>query len=141
MDNFDDDLSSMHINYEKVVESDMLAVTRLLAANILKNPYMRVGDFIKNLADGDLEALRDIVEGDSDHPRFEELLVISEMLAKAEGLSTDTLDDMTKRTNMLCAMLTLESLFRKGLIELYHDNMSFGDEEGDKMIAKLKDQE
>lgn len=141
MDNFDDDLSSMHINYEKIVESDMLAVTRLLAANILKNPYMRVGDFIKNLADGDLEALRDIVEGDSDHPRFEELLVISEMLAKAEGLSTDTLDDMTKRTNMLCAMLTLESLFRKGLIELYHDNMSFGDEEGDKMIAKLKDQE
>jgi len=138
MDNFDD-LSDMTINYEKVIESDMLAVTRLLAANVMKNPYMRVGDFIKNLADADLNALFEIVEGEGDHPRFEELLVISEILAKAEGLGTDTIDDMTKRTNMLCSLLTLESLFRKGLIELYHENMSFGDEEGNKMIAKLKD--
>jgi hypothetical protein len=34
--------------------------------------------------------------------------------------------------------ITAESLYRKGLIELYHDNLSFGEEAGDKVIARPK---
>lgn len=136
MDDFDD----MTIDYRKVVDSkEMLAVTRLLAASIQVSPYMRVGTFIQELSSGDLQMLNDIVESGAEHPRFEELLLISEMLARAEGLTTESIDDMTTRTSMLATMLTLESLFRKGLIDLYHENMSFGDDSGDKLVAKLKD--
>lgn len=139
MDEFDEDLSDMTINYKKVIESkEMLSVTRLLAASITLNPYMAVGDFIKNLNGGDLKLLCDVVEDGTDNPRFEELLLISEMLAKAEGLGTETITDMTKRVEMLSTMLVMESLFRKGLIDLYHENMSFGDDAGDKLIAKAR---
>jgi hypothetical protein len=129
----------MTINYDKLKNStDMLAVTRLLAASLQANPYMRVGNFLKELSDSDLLILRDICEEGDEHARFQELLLISEMLAKAEGLSTKSIEVMTQRVGMLVMLLTMESLYRKGLIDVFHSNMSFGEDAGDKVIAKPK---
>jgi hypothetical protein len=134
-----EDLSEMTIDYNKLKNcTEMLAVTRLLAASLQTNPYMRVGKFIKELSDSDLLILREICEEGESHTRFEELLLISEMLAKAEGLTTESIDVMTQRVGMLVMLLTMESLYRKGLIDVFHDNMSFGEDAGDKVIAKPK---
>ena len=44
---FDDD-GEFSINYGKVLhEESFLPVTRLLAADLMKNQYMPIGDFIK----------------------------------------------------------------------------------------------
>lgn len=140
-EDFEKDLSVMTINYDMLKNAkDMLAVTRLLAATLQTNPYMRVGEFIKELSDGDLLILREICEEGHDHARFEELLLLSEMLAKAEGLVTETIDVMSQRVSMFIMLLTTESLYRKGLIDVFHENMSFGDDAMDKIIAKRKDQ-
>jgi hypothetical protein len=37
---------------------------------------------------------------------------------------------------MFKGFIVMESLFRKGLINLYHENLSFGEEDGDKLIAE-----
>ena len=58
---FDDDEGEFSINYEKVLHQEtFLPVTRLLAADLIKNQYMPIGDFIKSLNDNSLEELNEI---------------------------------------------------------------------------------
>lgn len=132
------------VNLHKVAEqTDYLAVTRLLANSLIKNPYMRVCDFVGNVSDCDLEILLDIYEegckvdlSDDVDSRLEEFIIIAEMLAIAEGLDWSSANDAVKRTNQLSVFLTLESLKRKSLIKLHYENMSFGEDFDDKIIAE-----
>ena len=117
----------------------MLAVTRVLAMDMMENPYITVGDFIKTLTDHDLCALSDIAENGTNDPRFEEILLISEMLAAGEGVSERNIDTMVDRTKMFMMYLTCESLFRKGLVDIFHDKMSFGEDAANEVIVKKKD--
>ena len=135
-----------HVNLHKVVEqTEFLAVTRLLAISIMKNPYMRVCDFVKSLSNDDLQILMDVyeeglsaeIDEDIDN-RLEEFILIAEMLALAEGLDGPTADDTMKRTNQLSVFLTLESLKRKDLIKLHYENMSFGEDFDNKIIAEKR---
>lgn len=140
--NDDKDFESFELNYDKIIESkDFLAVTRLLATQLKSNPYQKVGEFFKQLSDSDLETLSGIVEEyhdnkDENAEHFEEVLLIAEMLAAAEGVNDRTLDDVMGRTTQMMVFITLEQLYRKNLIKLHHDNMSFGEDASDKVVAE-----
>lgn len=133
---------SMSIRFDKVAEDkSFLPVTRLLAIDIIKNPYIVVGDFMRDISDQDIELLLDIAD-DEDNCHFEELILISEMLAAAEGIPNEYEDEMElvavarSRISMLLMYLAMESLARKNLIILHRENMTFGDDTGDKIVAE-----
>lgn len=140
-----------YINFGKVVAyTGFTAVTRLLAATLQHHPYMSLGDFFKGLGNADLAVLGDLVDkayGDADEERetgrqvkdnaaMEELLLISQMLSRAEGTETANMDEVAKQVEYFVNMIPLTTLERKGLIKLYYENMTFGDENGDKPLAE-----
>ena len=140
MENEDED-QTFSVNYAKVAgEKSLLSVTRLLANELLTNPYMTIGDFLKGLNESDLELLVKVIDEGGEHKNFEDLLLIAEMLANAEGLENGTLDVFTERTNQLTTYIVCESLYRKGLVKLHHQNMSFGEDMKDKVIVERLDE-
>lgn len=141
MENFEFDSSSeMSINYAEVTKSkDLLAVTRLLAADLLARPYMPLGDYMKSISDNDLQQLLEISE-DDENPRYEDLILMSEMLAAAEGLpGTFDLEEVQERISKFVSFIVIESLARKGLVEVFRENFSFGEDMGNKIVVKRKD--
>ena len=138
--NFDsDDEGEVSINYERVLHQEtFLPVTRLLAADLMKSQYMSIGDFIKSLNDNSLQELNSIAE-DEDHPNFEEMILITEMLAAAEGTNLGGTPQVHQRLNMFITWLVFESLKRKGLVKVYYENLSFGDDMMDKIVVEKID--
>lgn len=137
MENFEQEYQGGYsVNLSKVIESQKsLAVTRMLASDLMKQPYMQIGDFFKNISDSDLVTLVDAAEPNSDN--MDELLLIAMMLRTAEGLEAmENEEEGKKMLGQLVTMLVMESLYRKGLIKLYRENMSFGDDMGDKIVAE-----
>jgi len=136
MDEFNEE-ETFHINYQKVIdEKSMLSITRLLASEMSKNPYTSVGDYLKNMSDADLHLLNSIIEYGEHHQNFEDIMLISEMLATGEGLERGNLSAIHQRTNQFLMFITCESLFRKGLIKLHRENMSFGDDMSHLIVAE-----
>jgi len=132
---FDED-GEFNINYEKVLyEERFLPVTRLLAANLIKNQYMPIGDFIKSLKNDTLEELTEISENEND-PHFEEVILITEMLAAAEGTNIGGTPEVHQRLNLFITWLVFESLRRKGLVRVFYENISFGEDMVDKIIVE-----
>jgi hypothetical protein len=132
---FDED-GEFNINYEKVLyEERFLPVTRLLAANLIKNQYMPIGDFIKSLKNDTLEELTEISENEND-PHFEEVILITEMLAAAEGTNIGGTPEVHQRLNLFTTWLVVESLRRKGLVRVFYENISFGEDMIDKIIVE-----
>lgn len=127
------------VNYDKIVsDKKLLSSTRLLAASIVAEPYTTVQNYLQGLSDRDLEILMDIAE-DQYKDEFSELVLVSEMLAQAEGLDPGNIELCTKRTNTLIGFLACESLARKGLVRIHRHNMSFGEEYGSKIIVERLD--
>lgn len=122
------------LNYGEIVNhKGLMAVTRLLAQQLMDNPYLVVGDYIKELSDSDLKALMQA----EDNEEYEDLILMSEMLATGEGCDQSATDEIFKeRTNHLITLLVIESLARKGLVRVYHENMSFNEDMGDKIVVE-----
>ena len=136
---FDEDEGEFSINYQKVLHEDsFLPVTRLLAADLIKSQYMPIGDFIKSLNDNVLGELNEI-SADENHPNFEEIILITEMLAAAEGTNFGGTPEVHQRLNMFMTWLVIESLKRKGLVRIYYENISFGEDMGDKIVVEKID--
>lgn len=124
------------VNLDKVAgATDMLAVTRLLAAQLQANPYTTVGDFLKGISNEDLETLIDASE-DEEGEHFPELIIIAEMLAVGEGVYVRNLEAVTERLNYMRTLLIIESLHRKKMIRAVHANMSFGEDAKHKIVAE-----
>jgi hypothetical protein len=133
---FDEDDGEFSVNYEKVLHEDtFLPVTRLLAADLMKSQYMSVGDFLKNLSVDTLSQLTEISENEND-PHFEEVVLITEMLASAEGTNIGGAPEVHQRLNLFITWLVVESLRRKGLVKVYYENISFGEDMADKIIVE-----
>lgn len=131
-----DETQQFHINYQNVLATkEFMAVTRMLAADLMSNPYMTVSDFMRKLSDEELHTLGGIAE-DEENPRMEELILICEMLAEAEGLEHANLDILHERINQFCIFIALEGLSRANLIKLHYENMSFGEDCKDKILAE-----
>lgn len=140
MENFDPN-QKFTVNYAMIVkEKSLLSITRFLATEMMKNPYVTVGDFLKDISEGDLETLNEIVEAGENHPNFSDLLLIAEMLATGEGLEAGTLDITYERINQFLVLIACECLSRKGLVKVYHNNMSFGEDMKNAIVVeKLND--
>lgn len=125
------------ISYDNVMkEKDFLPITRTLAMDLSESGYMRPGDFLKALTDSDVDALLKIADNE-ENPRLSEILLISEMLATGEGLEqSQDADGITLRMNSFCGFLAIEGLSRKGLVKVYHENISFGEDFGNKIIVE-----
>jgi hypothetical protein len=134
-----DDFESMDgdysVNLNAVIkDKNSSAVTKLLASTLMNESYMTVGDFLLGLSDSDLDFLLEAV---NEEQNMEDLLLITEMLVSAEGLSgSKTIEEATTRVNSFGTFVVLESLYRKGLIKVHHKNLSFGEDMGDKMVAE-----
>jgi len=137
MDNFDFEDGPIVISYDNVMkEKDFLPLTRTLAMDLLQSGYIRPGDFLKALTDSDVDALLKIADNE-ENPRLEEILLISEMLATGEGLErSQDADEFTNRMNAFCGFLAIEGLRRKGLVKVYHENISFGEDFGNKIVVE-----
>jgi hypothetical protein len=132
---FDDD-GEFSVNYEKVLYSEeFLPVTRLLAADLIKSQYMPIGDFLKKLSNDTLAELTEISENEND-PHFEEVILITEMLAAAEGTNIGGTPEVHQRLNLFITWLVVESLRRKGLVRVFYENISFGEDMVDKIIVE-----
>jgi hypothetical protein len=131
-----DDNTPLQLNFDKIaVHKDFLSITRMLAIDMMKNPYITPSDFLKSLSNEELQTLMEISD-DDEHERMDEIMLISEMLATGEGLEAATLEIATERVNQFCIFLVLESLSRKNLVKLHYENMSFGEDYKDKIIAE-----
>lgn len=131
---FDED-GTFSVNIHKVAQDkSVIALTRLLASSLIITPYLRVGDFFLNLSDDDLETLTEI--SDENHKDFDNILLLAEMLATGEGLDHGTMDMMHQRTNQFLMFIAMEGLHRKKLVRVYHENMSFGDDMGSKIVVE-----
>lgn len=136
MDN--EPIDNFTINYDKIINDRKLhASTRLLAVDLQSNPYKLVGDFMRELPDDDLASLLAIAD-DEESDRFSEILLLSEMLARAEGLETPDFDTMTDRLNLMVGFLAVEAIDRQGIAIAIRENMSFGDEVKQKVIVKKR---
>lgn len=135
-----EDEEQYSINYARVAnEKGLLSITRLLATSMTINPYMSVGDFLKNMSDHDLQTLIDIMDHGEDHDNFEDIMLLSGMLSAAEGIPCKTIDDYHKCMNMFMTFLAVESLYRKNLIKIFRENMSFGDDMAHANVAQKLD--
>jgi hypothetical protein len=86
-----------------------------------------------------LENLLHVAE-DENNDHFDELLLISEMLARAEGLeAAESEEQSVKRLKILMSILAVEGLYRRGLIRAYRENYSFGEDMMNKVVAKRLD--
>ena len=144
-DDDEEQYTDFDINYDNVIASkECLSMTRILAADLKNNPYMTVGDFLRNISKSDLAILSDIVEqhmgfdeeDEVTDERMADFVLITEMLSRAEGLISEDDDDLTRKISQFMVMVTMESLYRKGLIKLYHENMSFGKDVEHRVVAE-----
>jgi hypothetical protein len=136
-DDFDFDFP-FEINYERVFKANnILPMVRLLAAELMKNPYMTIGSYLQRARDSDLQTILEASEDEEDE-RLSDILLMAEMLAKAEGVETDSIEDVYKHLNSFITLVAVASLERKGLILADYDVMSFGEEFAHSTIAKRK---
>jgi len=128
---------SFHIDLAKVAKNkDFSSLVRLLATDMITTGYVHVGNFIHDMSDSEIETLLDGMDEQEDQ-QMQEIILISEMLAIGEGCepSKDT-DEFTDRANHLAMLLAIEGLSRKGLVKAYHENFSFHEDSGDKIIVE-----
>jgi len=136
------DFETSHPCMEKIIESDkLLPVTKSVAKMLMRNPYTSLGKFFKKLSDENLQTLMEIIdEGDSEfNDGMEDIVLMTEMLSRAEGVPSQCIEDITENVNYFGACITCVSLARKGLVRVYYDNMSFGTDQGDKVIVEKID--
>lgn len=126
MDEFDPD-ETYSINVQQVIDNTtLLPITRDLAKRISKECYLTVGDYITRMDDIELNYLIELIPTDDNMATLtdesSELMLISELLALGEGLPSANAEDIMARTSFFTRLLVFESLYRKGIINAYHEN-------------------
>ena len=136
------DFENSHPCMEKIIDAEgLLPVTKSVAKMLMRNPYTSLGKFFTKLSDENLEVLMEIVEeGDSEfNVGIEDIVLMTEMLSRAEGVPSGSIEEITENVNYFGMCVTCVSLARKGLVRVYYDNMSFGKDQGDKVIVERID--
>ena len=133
------DFENSHPNMEKIIDAEgLLPVTKSVAKMLMRNPYTSLGKFFTKLSDENLEVLMEIVEeGDSEfNDGLEDIVLMTEMLSRAEGVPSGSIEEITENVNYFGMCVTCVSLARKGLVRVYYDNMSFGKDQGEKVLVE-----
>ena len=136
------DFENTHPDMEKIIDAEgLLPVTKSVAKMLMHNPYTSLGKFFKKLSDKNLEILMEIIEEiDSEFNNgMKDVVLMTEMLSRAEGVPSQSIGDITENINYFGACVTCVSLARRGLVRVYYDNMSFGTDQGDRVIVERID--
>lgn len=131
----------MGINLKKVAAPDtpFSAIVKMTAVKLMKNPYMTLGDFFKGLTNNDLTALNFMVDMvATDGQCQEDLVLLTEMLSRAEGTETADPREGALNVSYFCNLVTITSLYRKGLVDVVFENMSFGQDMRHKPVVQAK---
>ena len=133
-----DDFLQMSVNYEKVANScEYSPIIRMTALQLQKNPYMTVGDFFQQLGNNDIYELSKMVDKvHSNEIAAQQLLLLSEMLSRAEGTESGTVDGCAKNLSTLCTFIICVSLARKGMVRVFYENLSFGEDMAARVIVE-----
>ena len=117
------------INLERVINRHSAwSLNKLLATKLSIHPHFTVGEFFKSMSDDDVQFLsKQIAETNYEDDAAAELFLMMMLLCIAEGLD-NVGETMDSRFDALIMFVTCESLARKGLAEVMHKNMSFGDD-------------
>lgn len=130
-----------------IADRTLPAVIRNLFVDIRDKGYISVGDFFKDLNDGDLYILRDIsevivqLEGSDAQTKeqddaYSNIMMLGLGLTVGEGLEIDPNSiDVTMKVTM--SLIALECLSRTGHIDVYRENWSM-DPDTPGIIAKAK---
>lgn len=126
------------INYDAIIKSNwMCSIVKFAAQNAQRNPYSTIGDFFKMLSNSDVAVLQDMVEhAEHDDYAQKNLVALSEILSRCEGVIASSIDDCVKNVNTLCLLVTCVSLARKGAVKVFYENMSFGSDAGERPIVE-----
>lgn len=119
------------INYDKIVnDHDLCLITRLTALNLRINPYTTLGDFFNRLTTRELYELYDLVisSENKDEAATGDLLLLCEMLSKAEGIFTSTIQEINTNVKLFCVIVRSVVLHHKGKINVNFENLTFGAE-------------
>lgn len=139
------------VDLDKVSNNDSYSsCTKLLASNLINNPYLTPGEFITSLSNYELEWLLESVEKlkeeneglyDEDED-VDELILITLMLSQAEGIEVIDEDQLFNSVKMFAIMLIGTQLSREGLVKLYPEKFSFGEDMQEEVIfERIKDSE
>jgi len=147
----DSETGEFDINYANIImNKECMKITRILAADLQDNPYYTVGQFLKNLNDVDLAELNNIVncnfkadlddvdeeeERETD-PRMADIVLLAEMLSRGEDVVSKSDEELLTKVNQFMIFISIESLRRKGMVEAYHSNMTFGTDGKERVIVK-----
>lgn len=124
------------INYANVATSELLCeATRSLARDRMTNPYMTVGEYFKSLNDEYLEQLLEIANREDDDS-FSELILLSEMLSRGEGVITEGDKEIGENVGYIRMLIAAVSLHRKGMVKVNYDKISFSRDMMDCVIIE-----
>lgn len=125
LDEQESDDNDFSIDLQKVSRTKSFSsLTRMLAFDFIYTPYFTVGDFYKNINDQDLLALASLCERDDDEA-VSELLLIAEMLSRAEGITSSCAEEIGIKVGYLRVYTAGVKLARRGLIKAFYENMTF----------------
>lgn len=129
------------LNYTKILESEELRpITRQLAHFAQEVDYLTVGSFLQHITKENLMELHAMIE-EKTEDAHNNLVLITEMLSQAEGIENNTIEDLTKRTNIFITLVTITQLHWRGLVKVYYENMTLGDDNGDAVVVESIEEE
>jgi predicted house-cleaning noncanonical NTP pyrophosphatase (MazG superfamily) len=120
-----DDGFPYEINYDQIMNVDTISATRDCARLVKSRSYITPGEYTSLLTTSQVEELVEIAN-DEEHEHFGELILISEMLSRAEGLDPSiSMDETMTRAKMMIGFIVIESLDRKKLAIAHRKNFTF----------------
>lgn len=122
------------------------AVIRELFTQLRKDGYINVGKYFSELSDIDLQTLSDLserthpdtdVSQDEAQVGFEVMALLGMALTVGEG---GMLDEKTTEVGLklVIAYTAIETLYRKGLVNVFRENWSMAEDEGKKIVELRK---
>lgn len=129
------------VNLARVVnDTSFSSITRLLAMKLQKQPYMTLQEFFRDQSANDLMVLGALADGAmrQEDQAAQELILISEMLSRAEGCEPQNTDEAIDNLSYLVTLIATASLERRGFVEITWGNVSFGKEFANKDFVRLK---
>lgn len=133
------------VDFNRIIEDRKFrSVVRTLALDIQAGDYITTGEFFRCMSTNDVDWLCEIADVGDEHEDMEEAMALAIMLSVAEGLDLPADEEKGAETMQyrLSAFLTLavvESLSRKGLVKVHHQNFSLGEDVSNLKIAEKLD--
>jgi len=129
-------MEQYNINYHKIAtQKNFTEATKKLSIILIEKTYISVGDYFKSLSDKNLCALLELVDQNDDEA-YMELVLLSEMLSRGEGIITADELEMTENVAYLKMIIVSVHLARVHKLKVNYQNISFDRDMLDKVILE-----